>query len=509
MLLELSIQDRPPLSNALVLALDSGKKDPSGLILYQCRLHNTTNCKTCFDWINLAIANLKKASTRGNVIAIEATREEKLGFLSSMGVELSPNTRLPEEAVDKRLRGAIDGAQYFYSVIDEVPVNPASFPMWSKTDPENKPLVLAVRRGNFAEVTAMLKARGENPFPLYQNAFMDVRQTLMTLGKHFDDGHPEAVLQDKGHDYAICMRVLEVRKVALDVPMFVVTYGRGAHNQPLSPTFGWISDVIARSQSNSTKIGFPQIISTPEEQNLLLSILQVNSKRLSADYVPDLRKTEKRFMVSFFLPIGPLSQLDIGKLANCSGCIVCGNKTISKCSGCLSVEYCGRDCQKLHWKEHKPMCVSLKGGTWHTVTVSTEAPEIRIASLLEGKPLVANYLNNQNPFHPSAYKSKTEVQSADPTSLPPNIHGDRPFLVKIQCPFNPVLRSLGGSMLIYDRQRSFHAHFSAADDQATYDEAMKQPGMATQLKIYRWAKRVGDCQLSICFDRPPSKDPLW
>ncbi|KAF9262697.1 hypothetical protein L218DRAFT_929193 [Marasmius fiardii PR-910] len=504
---EEELADRPPLSNALVLALDSGEKDPSGSILYQCKLHNAIDCKICFNWANLAIESLKKASTRGSTIVIGATREEKLSFLASMGVELSPATRLPEEAVDKKLRGVIDAAQYFSSVIDQIPVHPASFPMWHSNEDS---LLKAVRRGNVAEAQAAFKAHGENPFPLYQNAFMDVRQTLMALGKHLDDGYSEVILQDKGEDYAICMRILEVRKVTEGVPLFVIAYGRGAHNQPLNSTLGWVSDVVARTRNSGTKVGLSNIISTPEEQNLLLTILQVNSKRLAVDYAPVVRPTEKDFMLSFLLPLGPLSQLDIGRLANYSGCAVCGRKTVSKCSGCLSAEYCGRDCQKAHWKEHKPMCVSVKGGTWRTVTVATEPFEMRIASALKGEPLVTAYINNYTPLHPSIYKPEKDVsQSGSVATLPPNIHGDSPFLVKIQCPANPVMRSLGGSMLIYDRQRSFRAHLSVADDEVAYGEAMKQPEMSTRFKIYRWAKRVGDLQFSICFDRSPSKDPLW
>ncbi|KAL0072615.1 hypothetical protein AAF712_000378 [Marasmius tenuissimus] len=506
------LQERPPLSNALAFAMDSGKKDAGGAPLYQCKLHNTIDCGTCFDWIRLAIENIKKASGVRNDIAIEASREEKLRLLACMGVELSPTTRLPEEAVDKRLKSAIDASQYFSSVITEVPLNPASFPTWSKSDKKNKPLLDAVRRGNPAEAMAVARANGQNPHPLFQNAFLDVRQTLMTMGNNLDNGCTEMILQDKGQDYAICLRVLEVRKITEGVPMFVVAYGRGAHNQPLSTTVAWIQGIIDRSGGTATQVNLRQIISTPQEQNLLLTILHANSKRLSNDYTPSRRKSEETFMLSFLLPIGPLSQQDIGKLANHSGCIVCGNKTVSKCSGCLSVEYCGRDCQKVHWKEHKPLCSSLKGGTWHTVNVSAHSLELRIMSMLEKQPIIGTYINNQTPLHPSTFNPNaftTEINSQDPAILAPNIHGEKPFLIKIQCPADARARSIGASMLIYDRQRSFQAHLSAADDEKAYGEAMKQPEMATRLKIYRWAKRVGDRQLNICFDRPPPKDPLW
>jgi hypothetical protein len=32
---------------------------------------------------------------------------------------------------------------------------------------------------------------------------------------------------------------------------------------------------------------------------------------------------------------------------------------LSRCSGCRCVFYCGKECQKEHWKEHKEMCKRL------------------------------------------------------------------------------------------------------------------------------------------------------
>lgn len=89
---------------------------------------------------------------------------------------------------------------------------------------------------------------------------------------------------------------------------------------------------------------------------------------------------------------------------------------------------------------------------------------------------------------------------------PPNVHGDKPFLIKIQ----KAAGLKAGSMLIYDRQRSMQVHLLRSDDPVAYrkaEEAMSTGYMG--LKIYRWAKRVGDLQLSICFDRAPPKDPAW
>ena len=38
-------------------------------------------------------------------------------------------------------------------------------------------------------------------------------------------------------------------------------------------------------------------------------------------------------------------------------CIMCTKPGIlKKCTGCFSVSYCGADCQKSHWKDHKASC---------------------------------------------------------------------------------------------------------------------------------------------------------
>ncbi|EEB98619.1 hypothetical protein MPER_01841, partial [Moniliophthora perniciosa FA553] len=238
-----------------------------------------------------------------------------------MGVELSPKTRLPDEEIDKKLRSAIDSAQSFKQTIDELPINPSSFPLWS-TDGNRPALTDAVKRASFVEQDAFIRARsqGQQPFPLYVNAFMDFRQTLVNLGHYADRGAKYIAIQDKSQEYGICMRIVEVREIKPKVPMFIVCYGRASPTTPITVPFNWLSERMEKEEQPAG------ITSTLEEQDLMLTFLDVNSKRLAPNYNPARTSSEDDFMLSFLLPTGPVSQVDIGRLVNYPGCVICGKE---------------------------------------------------------------------------------------------------------------------------------------------------------------------------------------
>lgn len=56
-------------------------------------------------------------SSNSKVIAVDITRDEKLKLLHSMGIEFPPSTRLPDHAIEKKFRGAIDASQSFEKLI--------------------------------------------------------------------------------------------------------------------------------------------------------------------------------------------------------------------------------------------------------------------------------------------------------------------------------------------------------------------------------------------------------
>ena len=258
------------------------------------------------------------------------------------------------------------------------------------------------------------------------------------------------------------------------------------------------------------------IKSTLLEQKLLLKLLAINGKLLSQTYKPKQASTEQKFKVSFLLPLGPLGYEDIAKLNNDAGCVLCGKKTISRCSRCQSVAYCGSgavrrnhflcgihralfvDCQKADWPAHKPVCRSLHGGTWRTARFVTVVPGT------EGL-----YTAKWNKFSSPADIVAAAPEALDPSTVPPNTHGSRPFLVKLQAP----LATGFASIMVYDRQRSFQGYFMLDDNTEVYPEMLKEMqgprGGHGGVKMYRWVKRSSDWELSVCMDKEPQTDIKW
>ncbi|KAG5638598.1 hypothetical protein H0H81_011684 [Sphagnurus paluster] len=149
-----------------------------------------------------------------------------------------------------------------------------------------------------------------------------------------------------------------------------------------------------------------------------------------------------------------------------------------------------------HWKKHKEICRSLKGGTWQTITFSrtfAPVPENLVASSL--------MYNRFDTVHDLGVRVEKDIKHEDPNTPPPNIHQDKAFLVKFQLELEQK-----SSMLLCDRQRSFGVNWSKSEDRQAFMHGEK--AMTGRKKIYRWARRVGDYQLSVCFDRAPEADPL-
>ncbi len=103
----------------------------------------------------------------------------------------------------------------------------------------------------------------------------------------------------------------------------------------------------------------------------------------------------------------------------------------------------------------------------------------------------------------------------DKDSPPPNVHGDRIFLVEIQ--YNRAQDSrLTDSFLIWDRTRSCIGYFFYDKDPRAFEQFREEiEGTRGEVcgvemrRMYRWAKRVGEWELSVCLDRVPDEGTGW
>ena len=70
-------------------------------------------------------------------------------------------------------------------------------------------------------------------------------------------------------------------------------------------------------------------------------------------------------MWKFPLAIHHLRRADHYLLLAMESCACCRSFILAPplqvCAGCYATVYCGRVCQKRHWKKHKPTCLRLRG----------------------------------------------------------------------------------------------------------------------------------------------------
>ncbi|KAJ6608522.1 hypothetical protein B0H10DRAFT_1815742 [Mycena sp. CBHHK59/15] len=248
-----------------------------------------------------------------------------------MGVELPPKTKLPDNELEKRLSKTLDGCQYLTRVVPSLLLNPSAYKPWHM-DPTNKPVFTAVRRHNIAEANFIYDNRmrgNDDPFPLYASPFMDLRQSIMTIGKNWDEGASTMMLQDKEQKACICIRVLEVLKFDEETPILMVLFHQEVRGTLPTDTFKWVM-LHGKDSEHGKRI--VQIVATLKEQHLLMRLLQRNSERLPASYNPQRTNLERSFVPSFLIPVGPLGGKEIARFNINNGCSVCGDPAKSKCS---------------------------------------------------------------------------------------------------------------------------------------------------------------------------------
>jgi hypothetical protein len=118
----------------------------------------------------------------------------------------------------------------------------------------------------------------------------------------------------------------------------------------------------------------------------------------------------------------------------------------------------------LDWSSHKATCKSIKGGTWRTIKINANPPGGMIPPGYVGAAFSFNRFDRTSNLGP-------RVNTDDSTPFP-NVHDSKVFLVKFQVQANEAQAGSPKSMMLYDRQRSFQAHFVHEEESRDVFEEM-------------------------------------
>ncbi|KAI0704229.1 hypothetical protein C8T65DRAFT_611445 [Cerioporus squamosus] len=433
------------------------------------------------------------------------TRSETVSILKSMGLELPADTKLSDENLEKRLRDALNAAQQKDRLPASLDLKSLSSWPTSKTEPsasKRKPLLDAVQRGNLGEAAHNYVRKSRVP-ELYVDPFMDLRQTIMGLAHFIDQGVTRCVIQDQEKEnYAINVRVISVLEADEKTPAIVVLY-RAFDKSTAMEGAAWL---CLQSEPDSSPVPSGSIVNitaTPLEQKLLLKLLKLNQHFVPSGFDVKRHETEHGFRFSVLFPIGPLDFAARTRLSHNMGCGVCGRRATSRCAQCQFVSYCSAECQRADWSKHKTACRQLKGGSWCPIRIRPGLPGMENAHLM----LLNRYTRDAADVAERAHK----VDANDP---PPNVWGERAFIIKLQLNLVSDRPDEPPNMMIYDRKRSFQVFLLCEDDPdaffAVLQEMAAPRGGYRGMKMYRWARRTGEWALSVCLDRvPPVADTNW
>ncbi|OCB86968.1 hypothetical protein A7U60_g5940 [Sanghuangporus baumii] len=378
------------------------------------------------------------------------SKDDSILILGSMGIRYPANTKLTRDTLVEKLTKAIDMTQRVTSLAPKR-IDPEDLKEWREGDGTNSRTLMQIYQECSMDECAhnwfREQVTGNRNEPLGANVFSDARQTLMGIAHHYCGPHRCKIflVEDAEQTYSITFRLLGVYSLEDSTPLVSVLYDYGP-----GPGLARAYDFLATRADV-----VPKIKATPLELKLLVKILEQNSKRVAAAFKPSRHFSERTHTRSFLLPLRALSAENI-------------------------------DAQ----------LASLSHIAAKTVRFSLpEASEDQVSSMV---------IINKN-----AMPSELTKQKIWPLNepRPENVHGSTPFIVKIQV---PVLGDING-MMVYDRRRSFVGYIYPEVDPSAYarvDNLVRTKGIMG-LKIYRWAKMVGDWTLDICLDVEPNEPVQW
>ncbi|KAF9448254.1 hypothetical protein P691DRAFT_775533 [Macrolepiota fuliginosa MF-IS2] len=394
-------------------------------------------------------------------------RDYIIDTLGSMNIFISKDSRLKKDRLRHRLEKGLDASQRYTGIFGDAKavVNPPDYPAW----PDNQDLEAAMDRRVWG---GFMKHEEDQPV-----GFMRLRELILSLVKAQKQGKHTVIFAEGST--ALIVKMLGICAPKVTRPLIVVGYMSVSGTKQVN-----LADLLKRLIPEDQQSSVTRVFTTTSEQNLFWHLLNQNGNRLPPSFQPE--GLGEGYQAGFVLPICQLSMEDVGRLNKSEGCVMCGNPSRAVCTRCMDTDYCM--CQKEHWKEHKVLCRSISELPWMMVTL---------------QPSLHAFVTGINRYYDLDDGLKTTQSDSQP-SAPLNIHGEKYHLLKLQL-------SLGNiddpHFLVYDRYRSFQLLFRPDDNHLTFAIAVQ--AMDGYPKMYRWAKREGDWDWSICFALGPDKDPRW
>ncbi|KAF9442258.1 hypothetical protein P691DRAFT_779487 [Macrolepiota fuliginosa MF-IS2] len=408
------------------------------------------------------------------------TREDLMHILKGMNIDLSPNTKLNAAKLETCLDEALDAAQRFSNIFPDIEggIDLSDYRRWKR----KTPVVDAFTRRTWGAIFQDNRIYEDQR----QLAFARINQLIPDIGKEMDKKKIAfVVLKDGVSLKALVIKFFSVYEIDEKTPLVLINYASVTGKNQES-----LEDVIADFTPEEQRGRAYQM--SDMEQNLFVRLLSLNRKHLSPTFKIPEEALDERCKIGFILPIGSPSTKDIARLSRISGCILCGETTHNTCSACLTAQYCSKECQRDDWKSHKALCKAIASGKWYTVT-------------LESNPFSA-MMSRMYKTSINRYDDPDDVATnndADGNVIPPNYYEDDHYLVKIQVP----LGDEANQMLVHDRYKTFELHLSELNNTEAFSAAIEAVGY--EPKMYRWARREGDWEWKICFDRAPDRNPTW
>lgn len=115
-----------------------------------------------------------------------------------------------------------------------------------------------------------------------------------------------------------------------------------------------------------------------------------------------------------------------------------GQCVLQRCSACLAAQYCSRDCQSKHWKQHKPLC-KQRGATKGPAVSQQSTPVLKASADVvtgTGQPVQRHQVGeSMMPSQPQASSTSTTYETADlsgqPDSCPGQLANDPEWVTRM------------------------------------------------------------------------------